>query len=330
MNCIGHPFGIQDTILLDTFAGGERFAPALNQQPLNLNPSAPLIIGGLGGSGTRVVAKIFLEAGYFLGPDLNPQNDNLWFTVLFKNSAWLRENAPRNESEIYLGLRVFTKAMLGLGPLTSSELAYMLRVARQPRIDSRQAGKIGRGASPVKYAYRMWRATKRPSPTGYRGWGWKEPNSHIYLSNLYEHFPAAKYIHVVRHGLDLAFSKNQQQLYNWSFLYGLQPPESQAQEATASLKFWVRANERALDLGKKAGPERFSTVNFDRLCQSPASEIKTMLDFAGLRVSPDEFENLCQLPQPQESLGRYLTHDIRVFDPADVEAVRRFGFDVKL
>jgi hypothetical protein len=41
-------------------------------------------VGGVGGSGTRLVAHVMLELGYYLGPDLNESLDTLWFTLLFK------------------------------------------------------------------------------------------------------------------------------------------------------------------------------------------------------------------------------------------------------
>jgi len=55
----------------------------------------------------------------------------------------------------------------------------------------------------------------------YKGWGWKEPNTHIYLEFLSKYFSDLKYIFVIRHGLDMAFSKNQAQLYNWGNLLGV-------------------------------------------------------------------------------------------------------------
>jgi len=45
---------------------------------------APVAIGGVGGSGTRLIAQCLKELGYFIGSDLNESNDNLLFTALFK------------------------------------------------------------------------------------------------------------------------------------------------------------------------------------------------------------------------------------------------------
>ncbi len=39
----------------------------------------PIAVGGIGGSGTRVVAAILKELGIFIGDNLNASNDNLDF-----------------------------------------------------------------------------------------------------------------------------------------------------------------------------------------------------------------------------------------------------------
>jgi hypothetical protein len=303
---------------------------ALNLTGSSLNPDAPVVIGGVGGSGTRLVAKIFMEAGVFLGSDLNLENDNLWFTLLFRRPHWYRKVAGRKDRRIFTGLRVFAKAMLGSGALTVNELAFATRVAAKMSLEIHAANKATRGLWPFQRVQNMRRAARRRLEKSYRGWGWKEPNSHIYLPHLFQQFPAVRYIHVIRHGLDMAFSINQVQLYNWSFLFGLKPPKTKLEVPAASLKYWVRANQRAIDFGKTLGPDHFLAVNFDQLCFSTSSEIKRILDFAGAKVSKEGFSRLCQLPQPQKSSGRYLRRECNVFDRHDVEAVRRFGFDVKI
>ncbi len=45
--------------------------------------NGPVIIGGIGGSGTRVVAEILTLFGYFMGHDLNSAGDILTYTLLF-------------------------------------------------------------------------------------------------------------------------------------------------------------------------------------------------------------------------------------------------------
>lgn len=39
-------------------------------------------IGALGGSGTRAIAQVLIQADVFMGDDLNNSSDNLFFTRL--------------------------------------------------------------------------------------------------------------------------------------------------------------------------------------------------------------------------------------------------------
>jgi len=88
--------------------------------------SGPVVVGGLGGSGTRVVAEILIEFGFYLGSDLNAANDNLWFTLLFKRPRWF---VGSSNGEIFKALRIFEKAMAGcLGP-ERDEFSFMMHAA---------------------------------------------------------------------------------------------------------------------------------------------------------------------------------------------------------
>ena len=49
----------------------------MNDQPL-------ICVGGVGGSGTRVIAMILASLGLNIGNNLNEALDNLTFTLLFK------------------------------------------------------------------------------------------------------------------------------------------------------------------------------------------------------------------------------------------------------
>ena len=51
-----------------------------------LSDAAPVVIGGIGGSGTRVVG-LLQQLGFDIGSDLNDSLDDLSFTALFKRPA---------------------------------------------------------------------------------------------------------------------------------------------------------------------------------------------------------------------------------------------------
>ena len=162
------------------------------------------------------------------------------------------------------------------------------------------------------------------------GWGWKEPNSHIYIEHMAEFFTDFKYIHTIRHGLDMAFSKNQQQLFNWGPLFGVQLPRNRSDLPKASLKYWILANRRAIKIGENLGSDKFLLINFDKLCITPKLEIKRIQSF--LNSNPDSkcLEQVFNLPKKPKSLGRYRNENLRQFDSTDLDTVKSFGYSLEI
>jgi hypothetical protein len=80
--------------------------------------------------------------------------------------------------------------------------------------------------------------------------GWKEPNTHIVMDRLPALLPQMKYIHVMRNGLDMAHSRNQNQLRLWGrYLVG---PDCR-DDPRSSLKYWCRTHQRILRLCQPLG-----------------------------------------------------------------------------
>lgn len=295
----------------------------------NMNQlKGPVVIGGIGGSGTRVVAEILSELGFYLGNDLNHAKDNLWFTVLFKRPNWFRNNSD-NKDEIFRMLRIMSKAMSERGFLYPSDLMFLISSIMKICIKERDCidrpGMLQQIFLVVKIAVKMIASIKGVKPK-YIGWGWKEPNSHIYLNYMAECFENLKYIHTVRHGLDMAFSKNQQQLFNWGPFFGLEKSRIEVNIPRASLKYWIRANQRATDMRNIFGPEKVLMINFDKLCLSADSEIEKIIKFLEVKPIPEVRAKLEQISKVPRSMGRYRTKDLSLLDDNDIRAVERFGF----
>ena len=286
--------------------------------------SGPVIIGGVGGSGTRVVAEIINLLGFYIGDDLNPAKDNLWFLLLFKRPRWFRR-ARHDKHEIFTGLRLLSKAMLHKIRPAWPEVKFLIRAVLDISIFGHNYKGDGRGLWPFVRAWNMVAGHPKMILNPNR-WGWKEPNSHIYLDYLADFFSNMKYIHTIRHGLDMAFSDNQQQLYNWGPIFGLELPQTKSDEPAASLKFWIKSNRRVIERGQKLGDQNFLVVNFDRLCLSPESEIQKIVSFLNIEPNPEKLEALIRIPQKPKSLGRYRAHNISQFDPADLNELERLGF----
>ena len=301
----------------------------------------PIVIGGVGGSGTRVVAAFLRELGVYMGDDLNAPNDNLWFTLLFVRPKWFVESS---DEVVFKGLRLFEKVMMGHPDMSRDEICFIYRAAIEMLFsDYLHLGKdrrilpIKRVATvwPLKrFAILMWLTRRlstmiRPKgfePSTHIGWGWKEPNSHVYIKYLCESFSSLKYIHVIRHGLDMAYSSNQAQLDNWGSLFGVQMPDSSESLPRASLTYWIRANETAMTLGKQLLGDRFLIINFDELCLAPPREIEKTINFLEISDKDVDMVKLYRMCTTPSSLGRYKEHDLGIFDKDAIQRVRELGF----
>jgi hypothetical protein len=233
------------------------------------------VIGALGGSGTRVAAQALIDAGAYLGGNLNQARDNLVFTEMFKHPDWL---AQAGDEQVHRRL---------------DEFAALMR---------EQAG-----AAPA--------------------WGWKEPNSHVLLPHLIDHFPGLRYVYVARHGLDMAYSRNQTQLRIWGPRFGVVAPDD-APAPGAQVDFWIAATRRAVELGQERLGERFLFLRFEDLCRAPEVQIRRLLEFAGLVHDDALVGRLAAEVEAPASIGRWRRR-AGTFTPAQIEAVGSFGFDVE-
>jgi hypothetical protein len=287
----------------------------------------PVVIGGVGGSGTRVAAEILSVAGYYIGADLNVSVDNLLFTLLFKRPRWL----PRNRNgtqKIGAGLRVLEKLMLRSGRLSLREWNFLLGAVFSGMFFGTNHKSGGQPVWSVKRALKGL-FPGNPGPLPFIGWGWKEPNSHLILPHMSEHFGDFKYIHTIRHGLDMAFSSNQQQLYNWAGLFGIDKPKSPEEVPLRSLQYWIEANQKVLEIGERLGADRFLLINFDLLCAAPEEGVKKIFDFLGIAPPREVVERAVAIPKAPKSTGRYRQQDLSRFNPELLGRVASLGFPIQ-
>jgi hypothetical protein len=287
--------------------------------------NGPVVIGGIGGSGTRVVAEILILFGCYMGSDLNSAKDNLTYTLLFKRPKWFIKNYS-NEKRLTTGLRIMEKAMVTGEKLSFREKYFLSNAVDEMAKHGHNREKQGTGDWPVQRASFIKKPEKL-NPERYLGWGWKEPNSHLLVPAMNRYFPDFRYIHTIRHGLDMAYSSNQQQLYNWGPMFGVDIPENEHEVPAASFRYWVEANRKIISFGEQLGDKKFLLVNFDRLCEDPVNGVNKIAEF--LRVKPEEamLQKAYQLPVTPKSAGRHKEHPESKFDSGDLEFLKKSGFD---
>lgn len=267
---------------------------------------APLVaVGGLGGSGTRLVAAALGDCGIRIGTDLNEALDNLWFTLLFK-----QESLPTwTAGEVNRRLDLLADRMNGA-----------LRVDRELErfigglVDTREQ----HGTAWLRErALSFVDGSDGPPPPGVP-WGWKEPNTHLVAATILQRWPTTRYVHVTRHGIEMAYSSN----HNQARLWGPSVLGS-AYEATPryQLRYWAEATRRALAL-EHDWPGRVLLVDYDDWCDDPAGGLRRLARFLGRPLRTD----IVHRSEPTRPPAPRRPDDARAeLDLADVEFARSLG-----
>lgn len=267
----------------------------------------PIAIGGIGGSGTRLIAGLLQDAGVFMGEDLNASNDLLWFTLLFKY-----EHVCDIEDEQFDKLvDILAAGLAGGAPLDAHSCTRLAELADEAR-PNQPAGEM-RDAADSLIA-----AAARPAH-GHR-WGWKEPNTHIVIERLWRRLPDLRYVHVVRHGVDMAFSENQNQLALWGpRVLGSDEEPSPPR----SLRYWCKVHHR-LQVLLAANPRRMYWLDYDEFCLDPEEGFENLRRFLALPAT--SVPDLSGVRKPGEP--RHASQDLSGFAPVDLAYVSSLGYQI--
>lgn len=274
--------------------------------------SRPVFVGGVGGSGTRVIAALLQALGYRLGEDLNESLDNLWFTALFKRrAAWSAEDGEL--AQLY---DVFRAATSGIPPRFPPDLQRLETAMVEPREQH----------SPSWLRQRLTSFFSRLAELQYYPlWAWKEPNSHIVADRILRLDPELRYIHVARNGLDIAFSNNQNQLRFWG---DLAIPDVRSDcDSARSLSYWCWVERRAQRLQKEY-PDRVLWIPFESLCRNPEKVAADLAPFLG-RNGFEVAKQIERVFEPPSSIGRFRNFDKSFFRSEDIQFVKSLGFPVQ-
>ena len=287
--------------------------------------NGPVVVGALGGSGTRSLAVALDGLGVHMGASLNRAHDNLWFTLLGKRPRWLPERltGARPSPDVVAALRVLEAVMTG-AELDREQFGILGEAAA----DMAAWGHDGMGAMADARAFALAvQAIKHTPPEDRAWWGWKEPNSHLVLPELVATFPGLRYVHVLRHPLDMAFSGNKMQMRIWGPTFGIEVPEDESQWPNAQLQWWLTSTRLAEEAGRQLG-ERFQLLRFEEFCDKPAKRLRRLGDAFGIEADRRRLREAARHVTMPSSTGRWRDRDLGVLDPALVRAAGEYGFEV--
>lgn len=280
--------------------------------------TSPVIIGGSGGSGTRVVAEIILNAGVYLGQDLNESNDNLLFTYLFKHPHRFARDLDKNDSRLSWLFELHEKLFLGNSPNNTKELKMLWEAGKEHVFVSRRYNifwVLGR------MLHILMSKPLRPSL-----WGWKEPYTGYFLNAIHSYYPSAKYILVVRNGLDMAYTSTNQQLKYWSKWLEINPRDLSPKN---KFEYWYHYNKHIMVRAKGLFGDHFLIIKLEDLCLERETNIKKLLNHIGIE-SESMSDDVINLPILPESYNRFLKHDTGWVDSNVKGKLAEFGYSAEV
>ncbi|MEO8353383.1 MAG: sulfotransferase [Chthoniobacteraceae bacterium] len=159
-------------------------------------------------------------------------------------------------------------------------------------------------------------------------WGWKAPRSIYLLPFLDERFPGLKFIHVLRDGRDMAFSKNQNQLRKHGPEILSWRERWICPRAVQSILLWDRVNRRAAAYAEQHLGDRYLRLRFEELCREPVPAINRLLTFLGASADAEEIAR--EEISPPSTLGDWRDQRpamlARMMEVAP-EGLRQFGYE---
>ena len=159
--------------------------------------------------------------------------------------------------------------------------------------------------------------------------GWKVPGTLHWLQDLGSFFPAMQYLHLVRHGLDMAYSENQNQARKWAASLGvdLRHRDDGSIHPHSMLEYWLAANEMVKATAARFLPGRMLVVRFESLCQQPAEELQRIFTFLDIDLPATTIDRLATLPSLPASAGRYQGEPWREdFSETQLERLAALGY----
>lgn len=283
------------------------------QSNLPRSQHPPLVVGGTGGSGTRVVSRLLSEAGVMMGFDCNHERDTLTFTYFFKHPHWFASTFGTNQASYPHLHALHEKISFGRLPTTPREIRLYLWAGLDHMIR--------------RYWYKynlLWvlnrvRKLVFTKPISYdTRWGWKESHATFHLSDIASYYRAPRYIHIIRNGLDMAYSRTHQELADWGHYFDLDRRDTSPRNI---FECWYRFNKYAIETGTRLFGSRFLLVRFEELCTDKERAVKELLAFSGIgpeKATPE----IIGIPRLPPSVGRYRENDQSWIDK---EVLRKLG-----
>lgn len=235
----------------------------------------PIILFGMHRSGTSMMARLLMRCEVFMGRRLSINSECIFLRGLNKN-IFKRSGAKWSK------IGSLTKAM-------SSEKCVYEEVAKLHK-SLFEKGKIRQFFDP-----QIWNMIYDHNPPV---WGWKDPRTTITFPVWKEVFPKAKFIHMIRNGVDVAISLHKRALSSsqwWKRLKSSYNYSAKMLDFSNCFRLWEDYVTFALKYKKMIQNDCYLEVFYEDVLLDPMGALERISDFGGLAVEKNELRKICKL-----------------------------------
>ena len=234
----------------------------------------PLIIVGMHRSGTSLLARLLNDLGIHMGAWLSRDAEAVFFQKINRR-IYSHVNAHWAEPE------------------------NILSAMQSQEFIQKQSSEIREkfsGTSPVtgRYFRKLDWQERIQKPDFF--WGWKDPRTALVIPIWYQVFPQARWVHIIRNGIDVATSlylrafrqqnKWIRKFYRFDF-----------SDRTLDFEYCFRLWEIYLNSISKAfteiNPNLILQIHYEDLLQEPEDNLSKILEFLQYESSPKEIKRVC-------------------------------------
>jgi hypothetical protein len=226
---------------------------------------SPVIIGGIGGSGTRLISDLCTDLGIYMGSELNESSDTMHFVDFY--DEWINKWYD------------FRSRPFSLSSMREHFRQCFIEYLKKCNSDCI---------------------------------GWKNPRSVHLVDFFHGLFPGMKFIHVVRDGRDVAFSKTQIQVerHGRAILGDLAVKVS---KPVASALIWQTCNTWVREYCEMNLKEGYLVVKYEDICKDVRNEFERVTRFvgkkAGMSILNSHAKSVEDFLQKRSTIGRYQNED---------------------
>lgn len=224
-------------------------------------------IGGLGGSGTRIISSVYKDHGVYFGANLNNALDNLAFTLLFRDINPIKDK------------RLFDRRFK-LFLNYSKKQSSLVEIFKWPFFANR--GQFSNKARLlILFNFLKYSLRKKNSLNAGFLKAFKEPNSIHYVENILN-TSFLKFIFFVRNPLNMALSTNKRQLNTFGNYYQINEKDDFFSQIAYFLKTYNNISKLKIKY-----PSRIFEVRFEEFCLQTQSEFNRINSFLGIKLKFD-------------------------------------------